>query len=148
MNNFKFRLFQVRNVGRMGTCKLLFVTRTVMSVSEANDNGKACWFTPNQGSGVARAEDVEIRVKGEFIPLNRVNGVFEMKVKLDKAMEVLATENTASPEEQDEQEQRELEDRVGAEMKSDRPRAPGFDRSQALPPEPPSDRPTMPSWTR
>ena len=53
------------------------IQRPIMSVSVANDGGKAVWFTP-ASSGVARAEDSKYRVGGDWMPLERKNGIFEM----------------------------------------------------------------------
>ena len=52
--------YEVTNVGR-----------PLISVSKGNDDEKSFWFTPDQGCGFARSKDVQIVIRGDYIPLYR-----------------------------------------------------------------------------
>ncbi len=54
------------------------VRRPVRSVSKANDRGQTVWFAPHS-AGIADAKNVIIKVRGEYLPLVRKQGVFELQ---------------------------------------------------------------------
>ena len=51
--------------------------RPVNSVSETVDRNQFVWFGPS-GSGVAPAKNVKLSVHGNYLPLERKGGVFEI----------------------------------------------------------------------
>lgn len=53
------------------------IHRPVLSVSQSVREGKTIWFS-KKGSGIARSEDVEVRVMSDFLPLKEVDGVYEL----------------------------------------------------------------------
>lgn len=57
------------------------VTRPVLSVSHGNDEGKAFWFTLTS-AGVCKMEDFHFHIAGDFMPLTRRSGVFELEAEL------------------------------------------------------------------
>lgn len=61
--------YEVTNVGR-----------PVWSVSASNGSGNTVWFS-SQGAGIPKAKDVTIRVKGDYLPLKRENGVFVLDAR-------------------------------------------------------------------
>ena len=54
------------------------VTRPILSVSAANDSGNTCWFASEKsgGSGMAKAANLKIVVKGDYLPFTREKGIF------------------------------------------------------------------------
>lgn len=56
------------------------VGRPAWGVPAANDAAKTAWFS-RKGSRVAHEQDVTITVKGDYLPLSRVNRVFEPNAK-------------------------------------------------------------------
>ena len=58
-------------------CRAANVQRPVVSSSEAVNGGNVGFFSRNV-SGIARADDIEIVVKGDYIPLKQKGGLFEM----------------------------------------------------------------------
>lgn len=83
--------------------------RPVMSVAEANDRHQTVWFSP-LGAGVASSNNVQIKVTGEWLPLPRKNGVFEVRVDPKEEDTIAAVEAV-----DDEDGGFELKDPVGAE---------------------------------
>lgn len=73
------------------------ISRPLVSVSKTADENKFIWFSSaGHGSGVAKMEDVEFRVKpgAEFIPLIRKNGLYELPTT-----EVFGVEDDEQPKE-------------------------------------------------
>ena len=56
------------------------IRRPVMAVVDSLDAGKGVFFTKKYGSAIVPEENLEIKVTGEFIPMERKNGVFEVPV--------------------------------------------------------------------
>ena len=78
------------------------VFRPVMAVRECYDSGKAVWFSPSKGCGVAKDADFHLQVTGPHIPLYPRAGLFEMHVN---ANTVDATEVYAGDDGEDENEE-------------------------------------------
>ena len=51
--------------------------RKVLSVSAQNDNDKAVWFTKDW-SGICERKDFKLEVTGDYLPVVRSGGVFEL----------------------------------------------------------------------
>ena len=56
------------------------IRRPVMAVVDSLDAGKRVFFTKKYGCAIVPEENLEIKVTGEFIPMERKNGVFEVPV--------------------------------------------------------------------
>ena len=58
-------------------CRAANVQRPIISLCEAVNGGNVGFFSRNVG-GIARADDIEIVVKGNYIPLKQKGGLLEM----------------------------------------------------------------------
>ena len=58
------------------------VSRSIVSVSQAEDSGNTCFFgAEGSGSGMAKREDVQVILKPgrEFLPFDKENGLYTLQ---------------------------------------------------------------------
>ena len=63
------------------------IRRPILAVCKQMDDGKAVWFHPKLGCGVAPAECVRVNVEGPYARIERVGNLFELDFDLEPAPE-------------------------------------------------------------